>query len=276
MYCEFEKLLFSFGTQLYHLDVILNDSFDKVFNHSYLSFVQFNDETKQEWEEIEKMQESHSIELLLKKIISQCDYHNLHKIKWMLTRYDETHKKYKIMTKPTLEVSLFSDDFKNRENELKSLGLDSFRKSNLKNIHKHYWFWIDNLMNPECNYSTWVFKYNDTHMFDMFHLSNYGDKNLVEIILKYITDNNIIEDQTKTEATFEIFHPMFNNVEFKHSSNMGGMWYSIYLTVNELKEIYTKIGSRKAKNLGCYEFFSYINAMKDDYSINRFYFYFKE
>lgn len=277
MRSEFEKLLCAFGSQLYHLDTLLCDCFKNRFSYDYTTLSCYNDETRQERKEIEEIRESLTITDLLKKIIKQCDYYTLYSFKWLINDYSEKYKNYEISTEPTLKMEWFNEDFKIRESELKSLKLDNWRRSNIKELHDHYWFWIKHLKEDEnCNYVTWVFKYSDTHMFDMFHLSNYGNKEIMNIVFDYIIENNIIPDQTERKPNFEIIHPMFNNIDFKYSSDMGGMWYAIYLTAGELQEIYAKIGSRKARNLGCHRFFAYVNSLKNEYELNaRFYFYFQ-
>ncbi len=276
MLTEFQKLMYAFGTQLYKTDTVLYECFDDVFKHSYVNLTIYNEETRKENNEIKTIIEKYTLIDLLKIIIKHCDYYNLYRFKWTIEQYNKKHDKYNIKTDIVIKKDSINVDIKNRLLELETLNLDDWRKSNIKEIHEHYWFWIDQLQNnDDCNYTTWIFIYNDTHMFDMFHLSNYGDKKVVNYIFDYIKENNIIENQIDVNKNYEIVHPMFKNVNFKFSSDKGGMWYAIYLTAKELKEIYTKIGSKNAKKLNCYHFFSYINSFKENGLETKFYFYFQ-
>ena len=277
MLTEFQKLMYAFGTQLYKIDKVLYDCFDDVFKHSYVSLASYNKETREEIDEIESIAEKYALIELLKIIIRHCDYYYLYRFKWTIERYNKIHNKYNIKNDIPIKKDSVNADIKNRLLELEKLKLDDWRKSNIKEIHEHYWYWIEQLQkNDDCDYTTWVFMYNDTLMFDMFHLSNYGDKEVVNYIFDYIKENNIIENQIDINKNYEIIHPMFKNVNFKFSSNKGGMCYAIYLTAKELQEIYSKIGSKKAKKLNCYNFFSYINSFKKNGLETKFYLYFKE
>lgn len=277
MESNFTKLMYAFGSQLYKRDILLYDEFEKIFNHNYVTLSYYDEESKNKVDEIQKLINSFSINDLLLEIIKISDYSNLFKIKWVVNSCIDKKGKYNFIEGAQIDFQSIKKEIVINENKLKFKKLDSFRKSEIKEIHNHYWFWINRLMCDEStNFSMWVFEYNDTLLFNMFHLSNNGDKRLSNIILKYITDNNIIPDQSDMKESYKIIHPFVKNITFEYSGDIGGFYYKIYLTAKELKDIYKTIGYRNSRKLGCNRFFAYINMFKNNNELDRkFYFYFK-
>lgn len=283
-YNYLENLMYAIGMQLYEKDILLNDLFQNKINWIYRSFGYCSTEIDKikQIEEIRQLQKDFTLKELIQKAMMESDYYRLHQFKWWISNYEDNHKKYNITSNLTITKKDIADVFNKRIIQLKELELNSWRKSMDKNLHHHYYWWIDNLMDDKTNYSLWAFQYNDTRVFDTFHLSNVTDKRLPNIILQYILDNNIISNQMYKDNEIEVINPfIFNNVynglKIKYSSNMGGMTYLIYLTAKELQEIYKNIGREKIKKMNVIPFFSYINSLKDDYEKEaKFYLYFKQ
>jgi len=282
-YNELTNLMYAIGGQLYDIDRILYDLFDKRFNHDYSSFGYCSSEVDKikQYEIIKELRKDFSLVELINKAMLQSDYYRLYQFNWLVGNYEDKIKDYKLSYEPVVKSKDIEESFAKRIEELKELNLDSWRKSNDTVLHHHYYWWINNLMTKE-SYTLWALQYNDTRIFDTFHLENYGNKALSNIILQYILDNNIISNQIDEKQEIEIMSP-FNNYGISNgykittSSNMGGMWYMIYLTVKELQEIYKSIGSKKARKMNVMTFFGYINSLKDDYDLDeKFYLYFKE
>ncbi len=283
-YNELTNLIYAIGTQLYDKDKILYDLFENRFGHYNCSFSYCtNEEDKiQQWELIKELRRNNSLLDLIKMAMKQSDYHTLYRFNWWISNYEEKFKRYNIDKEPLIKSEQIQDIFKSRMRELKALNLDSWRKSNDKIMHKHYYFWINHLMEDDVDYTLWGLKYNDTRIFDTFHLSNFTDKRLPKIILQYILDNNIIPDQLDGKNEMDVINPFIeyggkNGHKMIYSSDMGGMCYQIYLTAEELQEIYKSVGSKKARDLNVMPFFSYINSLKDQYDKKeKFYLYFKK
>jgi hypothetical protein len=282
-YNELENLMYAIGTQLYDKDRILYDLFDNRFHHAYTSFSYCSTETDkiEQLEIIKGLRKDFSLVELFKKAMMQADYYRLHQLNWTISNYNGKIKDYKLNYEPIIKLEDLSHSFKNRIQKLKELNLDDWRKSNDKVLHHHYYYWINHLMNDDENYTLWMLEYNDTRIFNTFHLSNYGHKTLPKIFLQYILDNNIISDPMHDDSEIELVSPFithrgYNGYRIKYSGNMGGFWYKIYLTAEELQNIYKSIGSAKIRKLGAMPFFSYVNALKSDYEQDtKFYLYFE-
>jgi len=281
-YNELENLMYAIGRQLYHKDRILYDLFDSRFNHTYVSFGYCSSEEDkiQQLGIINNLMEEFSLIDLIKMAMSHSDYYRLYQLNWWIGNYTEKIKDYKLDCEPIVKLIDIKDAFDKRINKLEDENLNSWRKSDDDILHSHYHWWINNLMNNE-NYAIWALRYNDTRTFDTFHLSNCGEKIFPKIILQYILDNHIIPDQINKNAEIEIMSP-FNNYgtngyKIKTSSNMGGMWYMIYLTAKEFQEIYKSVGSKKISDMNVRPFFSYVNSLNEGDELNeKFYLYFKK
>ncbi|WP_252251213.1 hypothetical protein [Clostridium sp. VAP52] len=281
-YNELENLMYAIGTQLYDKDMILHDLFDNRFNHTYSSFSYCSSETDkiEQLEIIRGLKKEFSLVELFQKAMLEADYYRLHQLYWTISNYNEKIKDYKLNNESIVKKEELSEMFKTRIAELKDLNLDSWRKSNDEVLHHHYYYWINHLMNDE-DYTLWALEYSDTNIFDIFHLSNYGYKTLPKILLKYILDNNIIPNQMDLKSELNLISPFVthkghNGYKIKYSSDMGGMWYKIYLIARELQEIYKSVGSAKIRKMNTMPFFSYVNALKDDYEKDtKFYLYFE-
>lgn len=284
-YNKLINLIYAIGTQLYNKDKLLLDLFEDRFSHHYCGFL-YSPDNKEEVKQLElikKLRKDYSLIELINMAMQESDYHTLYKFNWWIKNYEEKFKRYNPNEEPLIKSEIIKDTFNNRIEELKLLNLDSWRKSNDKVLHQHYYYWINHLKNDEdVNYTLWVLRYNDTKVIDTFHLSNFGDKRLPNIILQYILDNNIISDQLDNEREIDIINPFIrydgnNGHKMLYSSDMGGMWYLIYLTAEELQQIYKTIGSKKARDLHVMSFFSYINSLKSSYEKEeKFYLYFKK
>jgi hypothetical protein len=282
-YNELTNIMYAIGTQLYGKDKILYDLFEDRFKHSYVTFSYCSGEKDkiEQLELIKELKNKYTLIELVQLALQYSDYYTSYQINWWISNYEDKIKKYDIQYKPIIKTSDIEKSFNNRLMKLKTLGLGSWRKSNDNVLHNHYLYWINHLMSDEVSYSLWAFQYNDTRFFDTFHLTNCSNKQLSNIILQYILDNHIIPHSLEKDNEITIMHPfIFNSINdsftIKYSSNMGGMWYMIYLTAKELQEIYKDIGSKKARNMNVMPFFSYVNSLKSDYEADtKFYLYFK-
>jgi len=282
-YNELENLMYAIGTQLYGKDRILYDLFDSRFNHHYASFSYCSSEIDkiEQLEIIKGLRKTFTLVGLYKKAMLQSDYYRLYQLNWTLSNYNDKIKDYKLNYEPIIKTEDIEETFKTRIKELEQLNLASWRKSNDTVLHHHYYYWINHLMEDDVNYSLWMLQYNDTRIWDTFHFSNYGDRALPKILLQYILDNNIIENQMDSKSELELMSPFinhrgYNGYKITASGNMGGFWYKIYLTAKELQEIYKSIGSAKIRKMGAMPFFGYVNALKSGYEKDtKFYLYFE-
>lgn len=280
---ELENLMYAIGIQLYDKDRILYDLFDDRFNHTYGSFSYCTSETDkiEQLEIIKELKKDFTLIELFQKAMLQADYYRLHQLYWTISNYNQKLKDYNLSYEPIVKSEDLEETLKNRIKELEQLNLASWRKSNDNVLHHHYYYWINYLLNDK-DYSLWALEYNNAKVFDTFHLSNYGDKTLPKILLQYILDNNIVADPMHDDSEIELISPFithkgYNGYRINYSGNIGGFWYKVYLTAEELQEIYKSIGSTRIRKMNVMPFFSYVNALKDDYKQNtKFYLYFVE
>lgn len=280
---KLENIMYAIGTQLYYKDKMLYKAFDYRLKHNYISFSYCTNETDKikQLKEINKLKQKYNLVKLFNLAILESDYYRMYILRWIIEDYNKNLEFYNLGYDPIITLNDISDNWKIRNDYLKENNLDDWRKSEDKYLHKHYYWWINNLINKE-NYTLWLLECNGTRIFNTFHMENYSDNELSNILLKYILDNNIIPDQIDSDCEIDIINPFikndyYNGFKMKYSSNIGGFWYKVYLTAEELQKIYKNIGEEQAKELYVYNFFNYINSLvnngKED---TKFYLYFEK
>jgi hypothetical protein len=282
-YNDLINTMYAIGTQLYDTDRLLYDKFIERFGNIYTNFVYCTSEVDkiEQLKIIKEFKNSLTLAELIKHAIMLSDYYMLNQLKWMIQNYNETLIKYGIANIPVITEADISGRYKMRYEELKNNNLDSWRKSDDKILHSHYYYWINNLKDNE-TYNLWALQYNDTRIFNIFHLSSYGHREFPNIVLQYILDKHILYDQIEKDKTIEVISPfvkhgLYDGYKISTSANIGGFWYLIYLTTQELQEIYNIIGSNDIKKLNLVPFFAYVNSLQCGYKLDeKFYLYFKK
>jgi len=110
---------------------------------------------------------------------------------------------------PYLEIIPYIDQ---RMKDLKSKKLDTWHRSEDHVKHKHFRWWIRNILKREKSYAMRLFVENDTRCFDTFSIADIDSVGFKEI-LNYILDNNICPDiHHKSLIVPDFVNPDFYNL----------------------------------------------------------------
>lgn len=226
-----------------------------------------------------KINENITVLELLIEALNKSDYHDTLRFMWTFqidSSQNSYIKEWKYESRTPNPYSDIIPYITARLKYLEENNLDDWHKSKDIIKHKHYRWWIQNILDGEESkiYSMMLFHENDTRCFNALHLGNNMDDNCTfNILLKYILDEYIIPDPHHSELTV----PDFANFDYDNprkltkSAKFGGFHGLIYLTAEELQYIYkNKI---KKYNIDMYEknVWAYINSLKYDPDNERFY-----
>lgn len=264
-------------------DGILYHNIDHIYGR-YNIDINLND--KEEMKVVNYIRENYDINEILSMAVEKADFDDIIKLSGIFLYshhnwspigiYDWKYKENK-----ENPYSFINPKIKYKIRDLESKNY-KWHKSKDHIKHKHFRFWINRFLEnkDEKIYNMRLFVENDTRCFETLHVGNNYNSDLFDIILQYILDNDIVPDPHNKELEVpdfvEKYNP-YNTRKIKASGVEGGFWYLVYLTAEELYDIYkTKVNKRK---LSIHEkaLFSYINTYgKNPYYENtKFYIYIK-
>ena len=203
----------------------------------------------------------YSPEDVMKLALTKCDYHDSRRFMWTFTaggsnRNDE----YKFKSNEKHRYSFMIDLITTHETALRNKGLDTWRKS--LDVEKHKWYRgrIQDYLNKGSynNRAEFLIVYPGNSVVNqIFDLEIYNE------YLQYILDNHIVSDSTKKELTYTPFGAKTNHLHngYKITSLMEPMGGLIYLTTNEMVEIYNSIPKHKIPRWNKAEW-AYIQSLK--------------
>jgi len=158
---------------------------------------------------------------------------------------------------------------------LEQQGLAEFRKSKNENKHSHFRYWMKEFLKKDVYYSLRFFVQStgNTRCFDTIHLGS-NDSEGYQLILHYILDHYICPDKhySKVEVPDFVNPDNYQPRYIKSSGRFGGFNYLVYVTAEELQEIYkTQLNKRKLNYLEK-AFWGFVNACSKDKE-TKFYLY---
>lgn len=255
-------------------DNILYANLDYSFG-SYELGLDLND--KELMKKVKYTLENNKIEDILKESIYRSDYDDATSL---YMTFQASHRNWnpgdiynwKYDSFKENNYSFMNELIDNKRNELRKTGYDNWHKSKDHIKHNNFRYWINRLKEgkEEEILSLRLFVENDTKCFDTFRLcNNYHQKNVFNSIMEYILDNDICPDKHYKELKVPDFvakHSMYNTRKITSSGEFGGFYYLVYLTAEELQDIYkNKINKRKISELNK-PIWAYINSLRSDYA----------
>lgn len=262
----------------YRNDRILYNNLDYIFDNFKCRNSFTYEDVKEILDKI-KINENVTILELLIEALNKSDYHDTLRFMWTF-KIDSSQNSYiKEWKYKASEPNPYSNILPHIDARLKYLeenNLDDWHKSKDIIKHKHYRWWIQNIIKGDEGkiYSMMLFHENDTRCFNALHLGNNMNENCTfNIILQYILDEFIIPNPHHDE----LIVPDFVNFDYDNprkiikSAKFGGFHGLIYLTAKELQEVYrNKVNKR---NIDMYEknVWAYINSLKHDTDNEKFY-----
>lgn len=213
----------------------------------------------------------------LKKALNLADYHDTLKFKWTFIddnnapaggeMWKYSHRK----GHKYIDINLLIEE---RIKYLEKEGLDDWHKSRDHRKHEHFRWWINHILESEKLMSLRLFVENDTRCFDTLFLGSNRDE-AFSVILKYILDRNICPSVHDNKLIVPDFmNPDGDNPRYLTTSGkFGGFNYLVYLTAEELQDIYNnKINKRILRSLDkpCW---SYIKTFKGSLKDTKFFIY---
>jgi len=146
-------------------------------------------------------------------------------------------------------------------------GLATCRKSLNEEKHSHFRYWMKEFLKENNYYSLRFFVQStgNTRCFDTLHLGN-NESEGYQLILQYILDYHICPDKhySKVEVPDFVNPDNYQPRYITSSGRFGGFNYLVYVTAEELQEIYkTKLNKRKLNYLEK-AFWGFVNACSKD------------
>lgn len=255
--------------------------------HGYERFsIEVNYNDKKEMEIVKHIEDNYTIEEILKMAAEKADFSDcvtlgqvfIYNHLWSpIGIYD-----WKYEAGKENPFSFMPDVIRTRMKYLETKGYKWHRSTDHKK-HSHFRWWIKHFLENEDNsiHQMHLLVANDTRCFDALHVGNNysSDVNLFNTILQYILDKDICPDphnKTLEVPDFIEKYNMYNTRKITTSGVEGGFWYLVYLTAEELQDIYkTRINKTKLNQFEkC--LFGFINAIrKDQYKDMKFFIYIK-
>lgn len=268
---SFEMLLHTVFDWSYDNDVTLYKNLDYIFEAFHIR----NSISQEEKKQIHNADvwETHSVMELLLRAIALADYEDAMNFRFtFIINNNSTNKAHytydwKYSKEVSHSYSALIPAIETKLHDLKEEGLDTWHKSTNHKKHQHFRWWINHFMEKDQYFPLRFFIQHtgNTRCFDTLHAGSNNDQ-LFPIIMQYMLDHNICPNPhyKKIEVPDYVNPDNHHERTITSSGRQGGFNYLVYLTGDEMKEIYkTKINKRKLSYMDK-AFWGYVNAVSKE------------
>lgn len=166
-----------------------------------------------------------------------------------LSDYEDTLKFRRSFNKGLNDYQNAEEFITRRQEDLASRGMNEWHRSEDEAKHKHFRFWMNHLKGDKGHVSLRFFVVNSGNVrpFDTLYAGT-NEEQIFQAVIDYILENKICPDphHKKLEVPDFVNPDYYNPRYITSSGRFGGFHYLVYLTAEELKEIYrTKINRKR-------------------------------